>query len=169
MGEAVIALGSNVGDRLGFLARAATALREHLEVQACSSVYETPAWGVEEQPPYLNAVVLAGSPPEPRDLLRLLLRIEEELGRVRTRPGAPREIDLDLVLLGGRIVRQEGLRVPHPRWRERSFVVRPLAEVAPHLRDPETGWTVQEILRRWPTGPAEIRRVGPLFPGQEVP
>ena len=86
--------------------------------------------------------------PPPRELLDTLLLIEREYGRERRFAGAPRTLDLDLVLLGDQIVDEPGLQVPHPRFRERFFVLGPLAEVASDFRDPVTGMSAGELLRR---------------------
>ena len=77
-----------------------------------------------------------------------LLEIEEERGRARPYPMAPRTLDLDLVLYGDEIIEEDGLSVPHPRFREREFVLRPLAEIAPEMIDPVTGTTISELLNR---------------------
>jgi 2-amino-4-hydroxy-6-hydroxymethyldihydropteridine diphosphokinase len=82
----------------------------------------------------------------PRELLAELLAIERDRGRERPFPGAARTLDLDLVLFGDQVVNQPGLIVPHPRFRDRKFVLEPLAEIAPGLRDPVTGKTVMELL-----------------------
>jgi 2-amino-4-hydroxy-6-hydroxymethyldihydropteridine diphosphokinase len=81
-------------------------------------------------------------------LLERLLEIEEERGRSRPYPTAPRTLDLDLILYGDQIIDEEGLSVPHPRFRQREFVLRPLAEIAPQMIDPVTGVTVREISNR---------------------
>jgi len=75
----------------------------------------------------------------PKEVLSIFQSVEEGTGRERGFPNAPRTLDLDLLFFKGRIVRERGICVPHPRWKERSFVVRPLVEISPHLRDPETG------------------------------
>jgi 2-amino-4-hydroxy-6-hydroxymethyldihydropteridine diphosphokinase len=84
---------------------------------------------------------------------------EEMAGRERPFPNAPRTLDVDLIFFGGLILRAPNLRVPHPRWKSRSFVVRPLQQLAPGFVDPETGLTVQEIARLWPQHPREITRM----------
>jgi 2-amino-4-hydroxy-6-hydroxymethyldihydropteridine diphosphokinase len=94
----------------------------------------------------------------PRTLLETLLAIERERGRERPHLNAPRTLDLDLILYGDRQVDEEGLRVPHPRFRERRFVLAPLAEIAPELRDPVTGATVADLLSRLTPGARAPRR-----------
>lgn len=144
----LLALGSNLGDRLGHLRNGVRALvGDGLRVVRASSVYESEAQGVGEQPDFLNAVILAHTGLEPRQVLERALAEERAAGRVRAAPGEPRTLDVDLVFQGSRIVREPGLEVPHPRWRERAFVLAPLAEVAPDFRDPESGLTVLEVWR----------------------
>ena len=94
---------------------------------------------------FLNAAASGETSLEPRALLESLLAIEHERGRERPAPNAPRTLDLDLILFGDRVIVEPGLIVPHPRFRERVFVLEPLAEVAPELRDPVTGRTVAEL------------------------
>jgi 7,8-dihydro-6-hydroxymethylpterin-pyrophosphokinase len=102
---------------------------------------------------------VGGTGLDPLELLALLQSIEEDAGRKRAFANAPRTLDLDLVFFKGRIVREAGLTVPHPRWKERSFVVRPLQSLCPDLVDPETGLTVDEVSRTWPQEPEQIREV----------
>ena len=112
-----------------------------------SSWRETAPVAVQPQPSFLNGVVTGlASQPSPRVLLTTLLDIERERGRERPNIGAPRTLDLDLVLFGDAVVDEPGLRVPHPRFRERLFVLEPLAEVAGDWVDPETGRSVEELL-----------------------
>jgi 2-amino-4-hydroxy-6-hydroxymethyldihydropteridine diphosphokinase len=146
--RAVIALGSNLGDREAAIAFAVRRLSSVLSNAALSSLIETDPVGdgLENQPRYLNGVLVGDTTLEPRELLDALLAIERELGRERPFPGAPRTLDLDLILFGDRIVREDGLHVPHPRFRERAFVLAPLADVAPGMRDPETGRTIEMLL-----------------------
>ena len=156
----VLALGSNLGDRLGLLRRAVRGLVEGgVLPDLVSSVYETPPLGLLEQPDFLNLVVAGWSGLGPGRLLALARRLEAEAGRLRTVPNGPRTLDVDLLFLGDRIVRREEVIVPHPRWKERSFVVRPLEEILPHLMDPETGLRVEEVAGLWPLAPESIRVV----------
>ena len=155
-----VALGTNLGDRLGNLRFAFGRLREAgIRLETLSSVFETPPVGYEDQPPFLNMVASGFADLPPGRVLSIFQRVEREAGRTPGFRNAPRPLDLDLLFFHDRIVREEGLRVPHPRWRERSFVVLPLLEVAPELRDPETGWQVHEIADRWPLEPEAIRIV----------
>jgi 2-amino-4-hydroxy-6-hydroxymethyldihydropteridine diphosphokinase len=103
--------------------------------------------GLQDQPLYLNAVVIGETELDARELLDAIMSIEQAFGRERPFPGAARTLDVDLVLLGGDVVSQPGLDVPHPRFRERFFVLGPLAEIAPDLVDPVTGLRVAELLR----------------------
>ena len=111
-------------------------------------MYDTPAIGVGGgQPAFLNAVAVGETERSAREVLDTLLSLEQGLGRERPYVGAPRTIDLDLILYGGDVIDEPGLRVPHPRFRERAFVLEPLTELAPEWTDPETGKTVEELLR----------------------
>lgn len=155
-----LGLGSNLGDRIGHLRVGLHALaRGGLTIERVSSVVETPAVGYENQPPFLNLVVAGKWADGPEDLLALMHRTEAGAGRTRPFQDAPRTLDVDLIFFGARIVRHPGLRVPHPRWKERSFVARPLQQVAPKLVDPETGLTVEEICAVWPLLPKEMDEV----------
>ena len=145
---AAIALGSNLGDRRANLAYAVGRLESVLTGVRVSSCYETTPVGVSDpQPQFLNAALVGRTAESPQFLLKLLLDIERERGRERPYPAAPRTLDLDLILLGDAIIDAPGLVVPHPRFRERPFVLEPLAEIAPDLRDPVTGRTITELFR----------------------
>jgi 2-amino-4-hydroxy-6-hydroxymethyldihydropteridine diphosphokinase len=141
-----IALGSNLGDRRAHLDAAIDAVSLDLTDLKRSSIIETPPLGVgDEHGPYLNAAIVGVTELPARDLLDRLLEIEEECGRQRPYPLAPRTIDLDLILYGDAVIDEGRLRVPHPRFRERAFVLQPLDEIAPDMRDPVTGKTVSQL------------------------
>jgi 2-amino-4-hydroxy-6-hydroxymethyldihydropteridine diphosphokinase len=147
--RAVIAIGSNLGDRRAAVAFATERLRALISGLEMSAIIETEpeGEGLQDQPLYLNAVVIGETPLGPRDLLDALLAIERDYGRERPYAGAPRTLDLDLILLGDTREDSPGLHVPHPRFRERFFVLGPLAEIAPDIIDPVTGLRVWELLR----------------------
>jgi 2-amino-4-hydroxy-6-hydroxymethyldihydropteridine diphosphokinase len=146
---AAIALGSNVGDRRGHLDHAVVALGHLLSGLRVSSYIETIPEGVPgQQPLFLNAAAVGATELNARLLLDALLDIERHRGRERPFAGAARTLDLDLILLGETVQREPGLEVPHPRFRDRRFVLEPLAEIAPDLRDPVSGCTVRTLLRR---------------------
>jgi 2-amino-4-hydroxy-6-hydroxymethyldihydropteridine diphosphokinase len=147
--RAAIALGSNVGDRASHLDFAASRLRAILEDARVSTYLETvPVDVVGPQGPFLNAAIVGGFEGGARELLHLLLAIEAERGRERPHAGAARTLDLDLVLFGDLVVDEDGLVVPHPRFRDRRFVLEPLAQVAGEWSDPVTGLTVVDLLAR---------------------
>ena len=145
-----VALGSNLGSRRNHLEYATERLRPILAGILVSDFIDTPPHGpaAAGQPRYLNGVAVGWSPRAPRDLLARLQEIEAARGRSRPYDGAPRTLDLDLILAGDLVVSAPGLTVPHPRFRERRFVLEPLAAVAPDLTDPVTGLTVQALLDR---------------------
>jgi 2-amino-4-hydroxy-6-hydroxymethyldihydropteridine diphosphokinase len=152
MTRALIALGSNLGDREANLRRALAHLEAEgaARVVAVSAFVETDPVG-PPQPRYLNGAAVVETPLGPRALLAALQRAEAAAGR---RPGGvrwgPREADLDLLLHGDAVVDEPGLVVPHPRMAERRFVLGPAAEVAREMRHPRLGRTVGELLEDLP-------------------
>jgi 2-amino-4-hydroxy-6-hydroxymethyldihydropteridine diphosphokinase len=148
-----IALGSNLGDRRHALAFALDRLSPLLTNVTLSDIIETDPEGpdgevLEHEPLFLNAVVTGWTALDARVLLDALLAIEREFGRERPHPGAARTLDLDLILVGDEVIDEPGLQVPHPRFRDRFFVLGPLTEIAPELRDPVTGLRVGQLLAR---------------------
>jgi 2-amino-4-hydroxy-6-hydroxymethyldihydropteridine diphosphokinase len=141
-----VALGSNLGDREATLRSAVEALRPFIQNLRVSSFYETAYVGAAPQPAVLNAALAGDTLLAAHPLLEQLLAIEQQFGRTRPYGGAPRTLDLDLILYGSEVIDEPGLIVPHPRFRDRRFVLQPLAEVAPGWRDPVSGKTVGELL-----------------------
>jgi 2-amino-4-hydroxy-6-hydroxymethyldihydropteridine diphosphokinase len=161
---AYIALGSNLGDRQAYLDRAIQSLREQpgVAVTRVSSWHETvPVGGPAGQGNYLNGAAELQTDLEPIALLRVLLDIERDLGRVRLERNGPRTIDLDLLLYADRIVHEPGLVVPHPRLHERDFVLNPLAEVAPEARHPVLGQTIRELKAQLQPAPLAVASASP--------
>ena len=146
MSVVVVALGSNLGDRDANLTFAVGRLREILHHVRVSSFIETEPVDVpDSQPPYLNAVVVGETSLSAADLLQSLLATERERGRERPSVRAARTLDLDLILFGDEVIDTPKIQIPHPRFREREFVLEPLAEIAPDMRDPITGLTIREL------------------------
>lgn len=156
-----IALGSNLGDSWQTLQQALSALHcpPTLELLAQSSVYQTVAIG-PPQPDILNACALLNTTLSAQALLHQLLEIEQRFGRVRRERWGPRTLDLDLLFYGQAIVSEPTLHIPHPRLRERAFVLIPLAEIAPAWRDPLSGQSVQALCQA--IDPAGVQRLGPV-------
>lgn len=147
--KVAIAIGTNLGDRRAAIRFAVDRLAPLVAGAALSDIIETEpeGAGTEGQPLYLNAVLVGETSLGARELLDRLLAIEAEFGRRRPSPGAARTLDLDLVLLGDVTIDEPGLHVPHPRFRQRFFVLGPLTELAPDFRDPVTGLRAAELLR----------------------
>jgi len=142
-----LGLGSNLGDRASYLERALSALKApDLQITRVSPVYETAPVGFTDQPSFLNAVAEGLTSISAERLLHRCGYIEEALKRVRDTPNGPRTIDIDILLYGDESIHSSELDVPHPRYRERRFVLQPLADLEPGLRDPETQRTVPEML-----------------------
>ncbi len=162
---AYIALGANLGDRLATLREATARINAlcGIRVTQCSHAYDTAPVGPPDQPRYLNAVITVESALGPEALLRELLAIEAALGRTRTESRwTARTIDLDLILFGN-LTRSDGdLQIPHPRFRERAFVLVPFAEIAGSAHDPVTGERVESLLRSCP-GRNDVIRTEPLW------
>ena len=151
MTEAYIAIGSNLGDRHATIDNAIDAIGSHntIEILATSSIIETPPVGQIEQGPYLSGVIHVQTSLSPRELLDALLGIETAHGRDRTteQRWGPRTLDLDLIVFGHQVINEPGLVVPHPRLHQRSFVLVPLAQLAPDIMIPVQNQTPRQLLK----------------------
>ncbi len=154
---AYLALGSNVGDRLGNLREAVDLLSSTpgVSVSRVAGLYETEPVGVRDQPWFLNSVVEVSTNLSPEALLDAVKEVERSAGRTPTYRWGPREIDVDILLYDGVKLSDERLTIPHPRMRERLFVLLPLQELRPDWRD-EQGVRIDELIERL-RGTAEVR------------
>lgn len=143
-----IALGSNLGDREAYLEQAVEELRavDSIALVKESSIIETDPVGGPPQDRFLNQVVEIETTLSPDTLLAEMQRVERTLGRIRREKWGPRTIDLDILLYGNKVVCRPGLQIPHPRMHERTFVLKPLCEIAPDVLHPTIGKRVCEIL-----------------------
>ncbi|MFZ0800075.1 MAG: 2-amino-4-hydroxy-6-hydroxymethyldihydropteridine diphosphokinase [Terriglobales bacterium] len=153
-----LSLGSNLGDRAANLRAALAQLDAGGRLLAVSALYETQPVDVPDQPWFLNCVVAIETGKTPRELLQLALQIEAAMGRLRMREKGPRNIDIDLLLFGDRVVEEPGLKIPHPAMQQRRFVLEPLAEIAPEARHPKLGKTARELLAELADG-QRVRRL----------
>jgi 2-amino-4-hydroxy-6-hydroxymethyldihydropteridine diphosphokinase len=141
-----LALGTNLGDRMANLKAAILALQPDVQCLAQSPVYETPPWGILDQPAFLNQAIKAETDLEPALLLKHLKIIEKNMGRAPTIRNGPRLIDIDILFYDNLVFTSPELEVPHPRLAGRGFVLAPLADLAPNLQHPVTGQTVRQML-----------------------
>jgi GTP cyclohydrolase IV len=146
MAEVYLGLGANLGNRITNLSRAIQSIADQATIGPVSSVYETEPVGYTEQPLFLNAVISISTDISPEQLLQSIKVIEHSMGRTPDFRNAPRPVDIDILFYADRVLHSEQLTVPHPRLIERAFVLVPLAEIAPGLRHPENGKTMQELL-----------------------
>jgi 2-amino-4-hydroxy-6-hydroxymethyldihydropteridine diphosphokinase len=151
MNRTYLLIGGNMGHREANLAAASEMIHRRCgSVLEHSSLYETAAWGLENQPDFLNQVLLVETALQPRALLAELLEIEQELGRIRQQKNGPRTIDLDIILYNDEVIQEPGLQIPHPRMASRRFVLTPLAELAGKLIHPVSLKSIDQMLAECP-------------------
>jgi len=154
-----LSLGSNLRDRYTNLETAIQYLHPGIRLIKRSSIYETPPWGYEDQPPFLNMAVVGQTEYSPKKLLKFIKSIEREMGRMASFRYGPRLIDMDILFFDEIIYESKDLIIPHPRIAERAFVLVPLAEIAPDLVHPQLDQTIKDLLRVLDTG--EIHKFEP--------
>ena len=163
-----LALGTNLGERRSNLRRAIAALPPAVRVLAESPVYETPPWGITDQPAFLNMALRAETQLAPLELLVTLKRLEQEMGRVPAPRYGPRLIDIDILFYDDLVLDSPALTLPHPRLHERAFVLVPLADIAPNLIHPVLGKPIR-LLLEGADGKGVVRMTDPLSALQAEP
>jgi len=157
----LLALGSNVGDRLAHLVEALRSLTELGTIESMSGVYETEPVGYAEQGPFYNMAIALECELEPDVLMEVLNSLQTDLGKATPVPNGPRTIDIDILLAEDEEIDTPELVVPHPRMHERLFVLQPLAEIAPLAIHPTLNVTIENLLGRLDVGDPAARVVTP--------
>lgn len=159
MSVAYLSLGSNLGDREGSLRACIQRLRQLGTISKVSSLYETEPMELREQPWFLNCAVCLETGLNPEQLLTEIQRIEAELGRNRVVDKGPRTVDVDILLFDNLILQRQGLQIPHPAMTQRRFVLAPLHEIAPAIRHPISGKTIEELLNELDATTGQVERL----------
>ncbi|MBI4843602.1 MAG: 2-amino-4-hydroxy-6-hydroxymethyldihydropteridine diphosphokinase [Nitrospirae bacterium] len=150
MSTAYIGIGSNLGNREENCEKAVSLLRDNgVKVTKRSSMIETGPWGVTSQPKFINMAVEIETGLKPEKLLGLLKKIEAEIGRRPAERWGPREVDLDILLYDGLVIKAPEMEIPHPNMAEREFVLKPLSEIAPEIIHPALKKSISELLSQY--------------------
>lgn len=156
MATIYLALGSNVGDSCRHIETAVRLLNESLQDVRQAPLYRSKAVGYTDQPDFLNTAIAGRTALAPGELLKLVKNVEKQTGRVQRFRWGPREIDVDIIFYGKVTQQTDRLTLPHPAFRERDFVLQPLCDLDPTLKDPISGLSVQALLDRIPAGERSI-------------
>ena len=143
-----LGLGSNIGDRENYIRRAVDELSNNFSINKVSDIFETKAWGEEDQPDFLNACLIAETDKTPEEVLDIIKQVEDKLGRTKSYRWGPREIDIDLLLFDNQQLSSQRLTVPHPQLANRAFVLVPLAQIGGDLIDPSTTFPISELAKK---------------------
>jgi len=147
MNSTYLLIGGNLGNRIENLAMARSLIENELgKIIKVSSIYETAAWGITEQPDFLNQVLLIKTKFPPEKMMQLILSIENKMGRVRTQKNASRIIDIDILFFNDEIISNENLTIPHPEIQNRKFALIPLNEIASDLVHPVFKQSIKNLL-----------------------
>lgn len=148
MNDAYLLIGGNIGDRMSFFNKTIESIKLSCgKIIQNSMVYETQAWGKNDQEPFLNQVLKISTELSPLELLDKLLTIEKQLGRIRDEKYGARTIDIDILYFGEEIILEPTLIIPHPRISERRFVLVPLSEIAEKFIDPVLQQSIETLLK----------------------
>ena len=159
MRTAYLLIGGNLGNRKENLSKAVSLINEQCgSLTRSSSIYETEAWGITDQPSFLNQALEISTSLTARQLMRKVLKIEEEMGRVRKEKLGPRIIDIDILLFENEIHDLRFLKIPHPEMQNRRFVLVPLAEINHSLQHPVFKKTIVELLEECPDN-LEVKKI----------
>ncbi len=146
MNKLFLITGGNIGDRKRNLETAAALIQKQIgKIMRLSAIYETEAWGITNQPAFYNQVLEIETLLSPREVLDLILKIEEEMGRKRSIKNAARNIDIDILFFNNEIINEHNLTIPHPEIINRRFVLLPLLELEPHKIHPALNKSIQEL------------------------
>jgi len=145
--EVALSLGSNIGDSFHTLISSLKDLSRYVEDMKVSSFYRSDPVDMKYQPDFINIAVSGRTDIQPELFLKKMNGVEKKYGRARGIKYGPRTLDIDIILFGGEIVNTNNLVIPHPKFRRRLFVLEPLAEIAPHIKDPSDGMPVHDILK----------------------
>ena len=159
MSKVHILLGGNIGEREKVFEKAISEISSHIgEIIKCSSYYETAAWGIEDQPAFLNQVIIINTTDQPHTVLNKLLDIEKTLGRIRFQKWGERIIDLDILFIDNNIINSDDLKVPHPYIQERRFTLVPLVELSKDYIHPVFKKSLSTLLEEC-NDPLEVKSI----------